>query len=150
MKKLHFEVVINAPRERVWDNVVNDEPYRKWAGIFMPGSYFEGSWEKGARIRFLALSAAGEPEGMFSEIAESRRPEFLSIRHLGMVRNGKEDRESEEAKKWQMGYENYTLSDVEGGTRFDVDLDVPDDSMAQMFSDVWPKALAILKEISEK
>ena len=149
MKRLHFDVVIAAPRERVWDNIVNDEPYRKWTEAFMPGSYFEGSWEKGARIRFLARNQAGEVNGMWSEIAESRRPEFLSIRHLGIVTNGKDDREGEESKKWAQGYENYTLTDVGGKTEFAVDLDVPDDSLAPMFSDAWPKALAVLKEISE-
>ena len=149
VRRLQFDVVIAAPRERVWDNIVNDEPYRKWTAAFMPGSYFEGRWDKGARIRFLARNQAGEVNGMWSEIAEIRRPEFLSIRHLGIVRDGKDDRESEEAKKWEAAYENYTLTDVGGKTKFAVDQDVPDDSLAPMFSDAWPKALALLKGISE-
>ena len=149
MKRLQFGVVIDAPRERVWDNIVNDEPYRRWTAAFMPGSYFEGSWEKGARIRFLARDEAGEVGGMWSEIAESRRPEFLSIRHRGIVRNGKDDHTSEEAKKWGAAYENYTLTDVGGKTKFAVELDVPDDTLVPMFSDAWPKALALLKEMSE-
>lgn len=50
---------------------------------------------------------------MTSEIAESRKPEFISIKHLGVVLAGKEDTTSEEAKKWAPAYENYTLTRLE-------------------------------------
>ena len=150
MGELQFEVVIDAPRERVWDNIVNDEPYRKWTTPFMPGSYFEGTWEKGARMRFVVKGENGEVNGMFSEIAESRKPEFLSIVHLGLVKNGKEDRESEEAKKWVSDHENYTLTDLGGRTRFRVEMDNVPMEMEKEFADSWPRALALLKELSEK
>lgn len=150
MGKLQYEIVIDAPPEKVWDNIVNDEPYRKWVAPFMPGSYFEGSWEKGTRMRFVVKGEDGEVNGMFSEIAESRKPEFISIRHLGLVKNGKDDQESEEAKKWVSGHENYTLTDLGGRTRFRVDMDNVPDEMVKEFADSWPRALALLKELSEK
>lgn len=150
MKKLHFEIVVEAPREKVWENVVNDEPYRKWTVPFMPGSYFEGNWEKGARMRFIVRGENGEVNGMFSEIAECRRPEFISIKHLGLVKNGQEDNESEEAKKWVSGHENYVLTDLGGRTRFRVDMDNVPDEMEKDFADSWPRALALLKELSER
>jgi hypothetical protein len=149
MKKLHFDTVIKAPREKVWYNIVNDQPFRVWTAAFIPGSYFEGGWEKGAKIRFLGKNQNGKIEGMSSEIAENKPLDFISIRHLGMIHDGKEDTESEEVKSWTPAYENYTLIEMGNNTRFIVDMDSPE-TYVEMFNRAWPKALDKLKEISEK
>lgn len=39
MNKLHFEVHINAPKEKVWNMMLEDATYRQWTEVFMPGSY---------------------------------------------------------------------------------------------------------------
>jgi uncharacterized protein YndB with AHSA1/START domain len=152
-KTLHFEIEINAPRERVWQNVIGKESYPIWTEPFSVGSTFEGGWNKGDKISFVSKNAEGQQGGMFSQIAENRAPEFLSVQHLGLVKNGVEDSESEEAKKWVPAFENYTLTEKNGGTLFAVDLVVDEAKYAQyeeMFSGMWPMALAKLKEISEK
>ncbi len=151
MKKLHLEKVINAPRQKVWENIVNDEPYREWVGAISPGvsSHFEGSWEEGAQIKFVGTNEEGKLEGMSSEIAENRPNEFVSIRHVGVIMNGIEDRESEQAKKWTPAYENYTLSEEDGKTTFTLDLDI-DEEFEDMFREMWEKGLEKLKEISER
>jgi len=149
MKKIRYEITINAKSEKVWDAVVNDKKYREWTTPFQEGSYFEGGWNRGDKIRFLALNEKGEEEGMVSEIAESRKPYFISIRHLGVVLGGKEDTTSEEAKKWAPAYENYTFTAEGDMTRFSVDVDT-DESLYEFFKDVWPKALEKLKEIAER
>jgi uncharacterized protein YndB with AHSA1/START domain len=147
---MHFEIQINASPEKVWDAVVDHEKYREWTSVFHEGSYFEGGWETGDKIQFIALNEKGEKEGMFSEIAESKKPRFISIRHLGTILGGKEDTEGEAAKKWVPVYENYTLTPVGEGTKFEVDVDSFDASLDEMFSGIWPKALKKLKEIAEK
>lgn len=149
MQKLHFEKMIHASPEKVWDAIVNDKKYRAWTSAFNEGSFFEGSWGKGDWIRFLAINDKGEKEGMFSEIAESRKPEFISIRHLGIISKGKEDRESDFAKKWAPAYENYTLTKVDTETKFEVDMDI-EDEFCEMFKEMWPRALALLKQVAEK
>jgi uncharacterized protein YndB with AHSA1/START domain len=149
MKKLHFEVNIRASQEAVWDAVVDDEKYREWAAPFHEGSYFEGGWNKGDKIRFLARNEKGEPEGMIAEIAESRKPEFISIRHFGMILGGKEDTTSDEVKKWVPAYENYTFTRLGNFTKFEVDADT-EESFVELFSGMWPKALAKLKEVAER
>ncbi|MCW4001264.1 MAG: SRPBCC domain-containing protein [Candidatus Bathyarchaeota archaeon] len=148
--KLHYEIMIEASPEEVWDAIVDDAKYRQWTRVFQEGSYFEGGWEKGDKIRFLSTNAKGEKEGMIAEIAESQKNRFLSIRHLGMVLGGKEDTVSEAAKNWVPAYENYTLTPQEGGTCFEVDLDSSDDEMNEMFKDTWPRALEKLKQVAEK
>ena len=65
---MEFSVTIQAPPERVWETAFADHGYRQWTVPFCEGSYFEGSWESGARMRFLAPGGAG----MVAEIAESQ------------------------------------------------------------------------------
>lgn len=150
MEKLHFSIVINAPREKVWHAMLDDEPYREWTTVFNQGSYYEGSWEKGSKILFLGPDPrTGKIGGMVSRIADNRPYEFVSIEHLGLVENGVEDTESEEAKKWAPSYENYTFKEVDGGTEVLVDVD-SEESMAEEFSKLWPAALEKLKTIAER
>ena len=70
MRKLHFEVLIAAKPEAVWDAIVDDKKYREWTSVFQEGSHFEGGWNEGDKIQFLTLNEKGEKEGMFSEIAK--------------------------------------------------------------------------------
>lgn len=144
MKKLHFTVTINAPREKVWDAVIGPETYKAWTRAFAEGSYYEGSWDKGSKIKFLGPTG----EGMSSEIAENRRHEFISIRHLGMIKDGVEDFTSPEVKTWAPGYENYTFTAGDGITRMDVDVMVPPEYEKE-FGEMWPRALRSLKDICE-
>lgn len=143
-RQIQFSTTIEAPPAKVWETMLGDEGYRHWTSVFAEGSHFEGSWEAGSRIRFLAPSG----EGMVSEIAESKPHQFLSIRHLGMVKNGVEDTESEEIRGWAPAYENYTFEAVPEGTRLVVDQDVAAD-WEQHLKDTWPKALALLKQLCE-
>lgn len=150
MKKIHCSATIHAPVEKVWDSVVNDAPYREWTEVFCPGSHFKGSWEQGARIHFLGPDPkTGEVGGMVSEIAESTLHKYISILHLGMVKNGVEDTTSDEVTKWAPGYENYSFDAKNGETVFTVDMDATDEYY-EFFSQVWPKALEKLKEVAER
>lgn len=143
--KLHFETDIAAPVERVWRTMLDQESYRDWTSVFADGSYYEGSWEQGQRIRFLTPQG----DGMVSEIAENRHHAFISIRHLGMIHGGREDTESDAVRAWAPAYENYTFRSVPGGTRVEVDMDITED-FAQMMRDTWPRALARLKVLTEQ
>jgi hypothetical protein len=149
MKKLDLDILIHASRESVWDAIVNQEKYRTWAAAFQEGSYFEGGWNKGDKILFIAINKDGQKEGMVSEIAESNFSEFISIRHLGYLLNGYEDTTSPAIKEWAPSYENYTLEQVDDQTtRFKLHMDVTEDYY-DMFLELWPKAMQKLKEISE-
>lgn len=120
------------------------ESYQQWTAAFADGSYFDGSWERGERIRFLGPTG----DGMLAEIAENRPNEFISIKHLGVIANGIEDTESDAARAWASAHENYTFAEADGGTRLVVDLDVTEAFEVYM-QDTWPKALRRLKAICE-
>lgn len=146
MQKLHHTITINAPREKVWHAMLDDATYREWTAPFCAGSHYIGSWDEGSEIRF--YDAEGK-SGMFSRIKENRKPEFVSIEHIGMIINGEVDTTSDEVKKWTPSSENYTFTEVEGGTEVTVDVDMTDEYTEQCNA-MWPKALAVLKEISER
>lgn len=150
MQKLHFSITINAPKEKVWHTMIDDKPYREWTAAFNPGSYYKGDWSKGSKILFLGPDPkTGEEGGMVSRIAENKPYEFISIEHLGIVKNGVEDTTSEEARKWAPAFENYTFKEKGGATEVLVEMDIEDENK-KMFEEMWPKALQKLKEIAEK
>lgn len=145
MKKLHFEVSIRASRKKVWDTMLAPDTYRKWTSAFAEGSYYEGSWKKGASIRFLGPSG----EGMFSRVAENREHEFLLLEHLGVLKDGREDPDNPQVKNWAGAKEAYSLFEKNGATMVAVDTDTSEEMEAE-FSLMWPKALANLKELCEQ
>lgn len=151
MQKLHTSIQIQAPREKVWETMLGDKTYRQWTTAFNEGSYYVGNWEEGSEIRFLGPDPEDKEKegGMFSRVKENRQHEFISIEHLGIIKNGVVDTTSDEVKQWTPSFENYTFRDKDGGTEVSVDMDVHDDYKA-MFEDMWPKALLRLKELAEK
>ena len=145
MEKLKFNISINAPREKVWKILWDDKTYRKWTTPFSEGSYMESDWKIGGKTLFLG----SEGNGMVSTIDQLKENEFLSFKHLGMIKDGKEDLESEEIKKWSGLLETYALEYSENQTFLSVDLDIGDDYKVY-FIETFPKALKIVKELSEE
>lgn len=149
MKKLHFSINIDAPKEKVWNTMLEDSTYREWTEEFSKGSYYVGDWSEGSKILFLGPGQNGEMGGMVSRIKENRQHEFVSIEHLGIIKDGKEDLTSDEVTKWAGALENYTLKDSAGKTELLIELDI-NEEYKEMMENMWPKALQKLKDIAEK
>ena len=149
-EKMHFEITINAPVTKVWDMMLAQETYRQWTAAFEPTSYYEGSWEKGSKMKFLGAGGSG----MISQIVENIPYKFISTEHLGEIKDGVEDTTSEAVKKWLPAFENYTFTDNGDSTLLQIDMEMGSSEeskqMKEMFEGMWPKALLILKEICEK
>lgn len=146
MKKLHFETTIRASRQKVWNVLWDDATYRQWTSAFSEGSYAVSDWKEGSRIQFLSPSG----EGMYSQIERLVPWEFMSFRHLGEIKDGKEQpwHQDEHTEGWNGSHENYTLSEEGGNTKLAVELNSTDE-FALYFSEIFPKALAKVKEIAE-
>jgi L-rhamnose mutarotase len=149
MQKLYYSIEINAPKEKVWNTMLEDKTYREWTKVFNEISYYEGTWEKGSKMLFLGPdSKTGEIGGMVSRIVENKPYEYISIEHVGIIKDGVEDTTSEEATKWTPAFENYTLKEMDGKTEVLVELDSAEEYV-KMFEEMWPKGLEKLKELSE-
>lgn len=144
MSKLFFDIDIDAPRAEVERLMLAQDTYRQWTAPFCEGSFYEGSWDKGARILFLGPDRSG----MYSVIAEHRPAEYISIKHEGCLMKGVESDMGPDAD-WSNAFENYTFIANGKGTTVKVDIDVPA-AMEPYMNDTWPKALGVLKSICEK
>lgn len=144
MKKIQFTVDINAPKEKVWKSLWEDANYRKWTSAFHEGSYAVSDWKEGSKILFLTP----EGTGMYSKIESNIPNEFMAFRHLGTVKNGKEEQANEETKQWEGAMESYKLQDNGKQTKLLVELNSIEDHL-EYFKETFPKALNKLKEISE-
>ena len=144
---MEFNINIEASKEKVWMTLWNDQTYREWTSAFAEGSQAETDWKKGSRVLF----TDGKGSGMVSTIVENKPNEFMSIKHLGTIKNGVEDLDSEENKQWAGALENYTLLESGGKTVLHVELsglDIPKE-FEDYFLQTWPKALDKLKALSE-
>lgn len=141
---LNFEALINAPVEKVYSTMLNKNTYEVWTEPFCKGSTYQGEWTVGSKIKFIDPSNSG----MYSEIAENRKNEFVSIKHLGYIQAGVIDTESDKIKAWAPSFENYTFTEENGQTKVQVYLGV-EKEYENMMSELWFKALEKLKEICE-
>ena len=146
MKKLHFETTIKASRQRIWNVLWDDATYRQWTSAFKEGSYAVSDWKEGSRIKFLSPTG----EGMYSQIERLVPWEFMSFRHLGEIRDGKEQpwHKDQDTEGWNGAHENYTLTEMDGHTKLIVEINSTDEFVSYL-NDVFPKALAKVKEIAE-
>ena len=145
MEKLNFNITIDAPRQKVWEVLWNDQSYREWTTVFGEGSRVETDWKKGSKVLFMGSAQ----DGMLSMINDIRANEFMSFKHLGMIENGVEDVSSEKVKQWAGAMENYTLEDKNGKTELTVDMDITAEHKEQ-FQKIFPQALEIVKRLAEK
>ena len=105
MEKLKFKKEINASAEKVWEVLLGVSTYPLWTAVFAAGSTVETDWKKGSKAYF----SDGKGHGMVSRIEENIPNQFISIKHLGEFKDGKEDLN----KDWGEAFENYTLETVE-------------------------------------
>ena len=148
MERNEYRIVIDAPRHQVWETLLGTNTYPQWTAAFMEGSRVESvnpaesqTWKKGNKVRFLGP----DNSGMVSTIAENKPGEYLSIKHLGVVKDGIDNYETE----WTGSMENYTLKPIGDKTELTVDMDITQEYQ-EYFDKAWPKALQSIKELSEK
>ena len=145
MEKQTFNITISATPAEVWNTLFGETTYPLWTAPFAEGSSVETDWKEGSKALFLD----GKGQGMVSMIAKSIPNEYMSIRHLGFYKDGVEDMDSEEVKKWAGAMENYTLKPSNGNTELLIDMDISED-YKDYFNSTWPKALEKVKELAEK
>lgn len=145
MKTLHYEIVIDATPQKLWETMLGKETYPKWVGVAWPGSSYHGEWKQGAQIRFTGDDSAG---GTLAEITDLEPYSKVVAEHVAiLLEDGSEDRTSDMAKGWIGTTEAYTFTGEKGATKLDVEITTAPD-WAPMFDDGWPKALDALKTLA--
>ncbi|MFT7776092.1 SRPBCC family protein [Roseateles sp.] len=144
MKDLDFSIEIAAPVARVWDCMLDPLAYRDWTSAFCEGSYFEGSWAQGSRMRFL------DPEGngMDAVVEENRPQRRLALKLVGELTEGRPAPGSTLASDPAREIYEFSVA-ADGGTRLAIHLRGWDDAFADMMAGLWPKALQRLKALAE-
>jgi len=56
---MEFSINIEAPKEKVWNTLWNDQTYREWTSAFAEGSRAETDWKKGSRVLFTDGKGSG-------------------------------------------------------------------------------------------
>ncbi|HET6245401.1 MAG: SRPBCC domain-containing protein [Bacteroidetes bacterium] len=145
MKKLKFSINIKASKEKIWSVLWDDKSYRVWTSVFSQGSYVQTDWKEGSKVLFLTPKG----DGMYSEIVTNRPNEFMAFKHIGEVKNSKEQPIDEKTSTWTGSLENYLLQNEGEFTKLIVELDAFAD-FQDYFNETFPKALEKVKELSEK
>ena len=144
MKKLEFTIDINAPAEKVWYSLWDEENYKNWTNAFCEGSYVVTDYKEGSKAHFLSPSG----EGMFSSVSINKPFEIMSFNHIGILKNFEEQPIDDETKLWSGCEERYELVENNGKTTVKASVDVIDQHV-DYFDQSFPNGLKKLKEISE-
>ncbi|THF51838.1 SRPBCC domain-containing protein [Flavobacterium supellecticarium] len=144
MKILQFKIEIKASPATVWNALWEISNYNQWARVFSEGSTAVSDWKEGSSILFID----DHQNGMYSIINQMVPNELMSFKHIGILKNGKEEPLDEESKKWTGAMENYILIDLKDATQLEVSMDIPED-FEDYFNLKFPQALEIVKKIAE-
>ncbi|MGA9212553.1 SRPBCC family protein [Kaistella sp.] len=112
METLNYGIILNAPIQKVWDLLWNEETYAEWTQFFSVGSKFKTDWKIGGKTYFLDANE----NGMVSTIKSLQEPTEIVFSHLGVVHNGIEDTKSKDVEEWSGAEESYFLRGIDENT----------------------------------
>lgn len=145
METLSFNIKIYASRQKVWDVLWTPESYQTWTKFFACNSTMQSDWKEGGITYFYS----GDGDGMVSTIESLNEPQEVIFKHLGMIKDGKEDLESEEVKAWAGALEKYLLFDLDGITQLHVEVDIQPE-YAEFINKGFDQGLVMVKHLAEK
>lgn len=145
IKTIRKSIEIDAPRETVWNVMLDDDSYRSWTEPFCPGSYADTDWKEGSKVIF----SDGAGSGMVGRIVVSRFPEKVSVEYTGVLMNDEEDADSDFARALRGTHETYILTENGNGTLLSIESDMTADYFDSM-SEAWDKALLRIRELAEE
>ncbi|PSR53445.1 SRPBCC domain-containing protein [Adhaeribacter arboris] len=137
-------IEINAPANKIWDVLLQDEYNRIWFAEFSPGAFAETTWQEGSKVIFKDESGSG----IIGTIVANQIGKLLSIKYNGIVKANVEDYDSEEAQGVKGGREIYRLTENQDATQLDIEVDMGEE-MYEMMAGAWDKALQKIKELAE-
>lgn len=141
---LELSIDIDAPKEKIWDVMLQDKTYRIWTSVFHEGSYAEGDWSEGSIVYF----KSPEGSGLESKVVVHKPADTISFEHLRAVVNDKPDDQHKETQNWAGMRETYRVKGEGGISTLMIEQDIMPE-YADWFQQTWEKALAKIKDLSE-
>jgi len=149
MKVLEYSINIEAPSSTVYNTMIDKNHFKEWVAVFSPNSYFEGSWEKGRKIIYKSPDQNGQIQGMISRITKNIPNKEIYIQPIGIVENGVEIFSGDKTKDLGKSFENYLFVD-KGNSISELNVRVAVyEELEEYFNKTWPKAIRVVKTISE-
>lgn len=146
IKKLVFDLSIQATPEQLWHTLWHAPSYTQWTEPFCAGTHYIGDVKQvGSRVHFLSPSG----EGMYSDILFYKESELLIIKHIGMLKDKLELPMDEATEKWTGCFETYKVTRTAENTsllRVEVDT-VPE--YIEYMNTTFTTALQKLKTMAE-
>lgn len=139
MKTITFKTEIQAPVEKVWEALWNEDTYKEWTKHFVPGSYYVSDWQIDGITRFLGPDG----NGMVATITKLEKPYEVIFLHQGEIWDGIEKESIAEG-----AYEKYVLIESDGSTTLTVSVDV-NDQYEEHMNEGFSKGLEEVKRIAE-
>lgn len=145
---LNFQIQIQAPVATVRDIMLNHPTYEQRTSAFAPWSTYQWSRDLDSEIIFLGSDGVG---GMIGKIAQHRLYEYVSICHQAEIVVDEQTGQTTVKAHPQQAYENYSFSTLaDWSTQLDVECTEMPDEYLDMFRQMWPQALNLLKWLCEK
>ena len=144
-KTIRKSISAGASREDMWKVITEDEYTRAWYAEFSEGTYAATDWKEGSKVVF-ADSTGG---GLIGRIRINKEKELLAIEYDGVLKEGLEDYEGEDARAVKGYQEIYTLTEKNGSTLLAIECDMAD-KYFEFMSQAWDRALQKIKELSEE
>ncbi len=143
MKKIEFQVDINASAQKVWQVMWFHQTYKKWTTVFCEGSYYKGELKEGNQIHFLTPDG----RGMYSSVESFKPNEYAAFKHIGDIKDFEE--QPKENFDWSGALETYSLSEENGITTVKAINDAAPE-FEDWFNNVFPKAMKVIKDMAEQ
>jgi uncharacterized protein YndB with AHSA1/START domain len=137
-------ISIHAPKQKVWNVLLNDETTRQWYAEFSAGTHVETDWKVGSK----AVFTDNNGDGIIGKIVQNKDAELLSLEYQGAMLKGSEDYEGDMAKAVKGWMEIYKLSEINGVTELTISCDMSENYFDEM-SLAWDRALQKIKTLSE-
>lgn len=145
METLSYEIVINAPKQKIWDILWGEKTYREWTQFFGGGSVMRSDWKVNGKTYFLDENG----DGMVSTIDSLEEPDHIIFKHLGIINEGIEDTQSKKISEWNGAYEKYILIDLEGKTKLHAEVQT-EKEFRDLMNEGFEKGLEIIKNLAEQ
>ncbi|MDR6804517.1 hypothetical protein J2Y45_001786 [Dyadobacter sp. BE34] len=143
-KLVQKSISINASAERIW-RVITEAQYNVvWLAALGRRKIAQTDWQEGSKAVFVDDAQTG----LITRIRVARPFEKIRMQNVGMITNGVEDYESDDAKESREFFEQYLLTPEDGSVRMRVEVTVEDDFCNEV-SACWANALEVIKELAE-